>query len=118
MAELNFPWERDAMNNEPMPDGLPLEEQMAYQALAALYGRYRLKLITRDQGHEEKGRIIYALDLRRRQEDANRKLTKQTADMFRNIEGAANAYAKNRTLENADRLYQVIYGMIPKGGEV
>ena len=114
MADLTFSWERSAMENGDMPDGLPLEEQMAFQAVAHLYGRYRLKLINRETGHIEKGKIRYALDLRKRQADTDRRLAKHHADMLRDMEGAANSYAKNRTLENADRLYQVIYGMLPK----
>lgn len=115
MADITFPWERFAMSNEPMPDGLPSEEQAAYQALAHLYGRYRLKLISREDGHTEKCKIQYEFDLRKRQAETDRKLAKHHADMLRKLEGAANAYAKNRTLENADRLYQAVYGAVPSG---
>lgn len=102
------------MENAEMPDGLSSEEQMAWQAVAHLYGRYRLKLITRETGHVEKGKIKYALELRKRQADMDRRLARHHSDMLRDMEGAANAYQKERTLENADRLYEVIYGMIPK----
>ena len=30
----------------------------------------------------------------------------QSAKMFKNIEGAANAYSRERTVENAERLYE------------
>lgn len=113
MAEIDFPWERSAMNNDSMPDGLSLEEQMAWQALAHLYGRYRLKLVSRETGHTEKCRIKYELDLRKRRSDTDRRLAKHHADMLRKLEGAASAYAKDRSLENADRLYQAVYGSIP-----
>lgn len=115
MADLTFPWERSAMDGDEMPDGMPLEEQQAWQAVAHLYGRYRLKLIDRKTGHSEIGKIAAALDLRRREANADRRLCKWHADLMKAAEGAANAYARNRTLENADRLYQVIYGMLPKG---
>lgn len=117
MADITFPWERFAMSNEPMPDGLSLEEQTAYQALAHLYGRYRLKLLSREDGHTEKCKIQYEFDLRKRQAETDRKLAKHHADMLRKLEGAANAYAKNRTLENADRLYQAVYGSMPFGSK-
>lgn len=111
MAELTFPWERSAMNGDEMPDGLPLEEQQAWQAVAHLYGRYRLKLIDRKTGHTEIGKISATLDLRQREANADRKLCKWHADLMKAIEGAANAYAKERTLENADRLYKTIYNL-------
>lgn len=64
------------MENAEMPDGLSSEEQMAWQAVAHLYGRYRLKLITRETGHVEKGKIKYALELRKRQADMDRRLAR------------------------------------------
>lgn len=38
------------------------------------------------------------------------RLAQHCAKMFRDVEAAANAYAKERTLENANRLYQALYG--------
>lgn len=113
MADLKFPWEIQAMDGEEMPDGLPLEEQMAYQAVANLYGRYRKGLITRERGSIEKGRIAHALSGSKSKADMSRKLAEHHARLLKDLEGAANDYAKSRTLEAADRMYQVIYGMLP-----
>ena len=118
MAELKFPWERQAMNGEEMPDGLSLEEQLAYQALAHLYGRYHMKLIDRERGRAEKGKITHTLYCREQKESMNRRLANHYAQLLRALEGAANDYAKNRTLEAADRMYQVVYGMRLKDVEV
>lgn len=112
-AELKFSWERQAMDGEEMPDGLPLEEQLAYQALAHLYGRYRMKLIDRERGSAEKGKIAHALSCSKSKESMNRRLAEHHAQLVKNLEGAANDYAKSRTLEAADRMYQAVYGMLP-----
>lgn len=101
------------MDGAEMPDGLPLEEQMAYQAVAHLYGRYRMKLISRERGHAEKGKIKHALDCRKRKADMSRKLAELHTQLLKDLESAANDYAKNRTLEAADRMYQIVYGMCP-----
>lgn len=118
MVELKFPWERQAMNGEEMPDGLSLEEQLAYQALAHLYGRYRMKLINRERGRAEKGKIAHALNCRKQKEDMSRRLAEYHTQLIKALEGAANDYAKSRTLEAADRMYQAVYGMRPRDVEV
>lgn len=38
---FSFPWERDAMRGDAMPEGLPLYDQAAYQATRYLYALYR-----------------------------------------------------------------------------
>lgn len=115
MADLTFSWERLAMDGEEMPDDLPIEEQMAFQAMAHLYARYRMKVIDRERGHIEKGKIKHALDCRKRNADMGRRLAEHHAQLLKNLEGAACDYAKNRTLEAADRMYQAVYGMLPGG---
>lgn len=117
-AELKFPWERQAMDGAEMPDGLSLEEQLAYQALAHLYGRYNKKLISRERGSAEKGKIVHALDCRKQKADMSRKLAEHHTKLLKDLEGAASDYAKNRTLEAADRMYQVVYGMLPGPEEI
>ena len=41
---------------------------------------------------------------------------RQTAALFKGIETAGTAYAKNRTLDNADSLYYAIYHIRPSVG--
>lgn len=107
-----FPWEYSAMSGDEMPDGLSLEEQWAYQALALLYGRFRLKLVDRATGSAEKGKIKYELDLRSRQTNMQNKLAEWHTRLTKNIEAASVAYRKDRTLENADRLIDTLDGFL------
>lgn len=97
-----------------MPDGLPLVDQLAYEAMAHLYARYRAKQISRAQGTAEKGRILYELERNRRQLNVDTSLAKSAAEMFVRVEFAASRYAKQRTLEHADELYAAIYRMRPE----
>jgi predicted transcriptional regulator len=113
MAELTFPWEKQAMNGDEMPEDLTLEEQLAYQALAHLYARFRLKQIDRDKGHAEKGKIKHAYEKQSRAAQINGELAKHHVAVLKALEGAATDYAKNRNLETADRMYQALYGMLP-----
>jgi hypothetical protein len=39
----------------------------------------------------------------------------RVAELFKNIEETATAYRKQRSLENADRLMNVVYGLLGGG---
>ena len=89
-----FPWERSAMEGSEMPGGLTTCEQQAWQAVAKLYARFRLKVITREQGHAEKGKIKYALEQQQKADKSAAELAQWHADLRRNIEGAQNRYMR------------------------
>lgn len=110
---MKFPYERAAMRGEPTPDGLSLIDRMMYQSLACLYVRFNLKGITKEQGASEKQKLSleYNLAISQRQREVN--MAQHYAEQNIRIESAANAYAKDRTLENADKLYKALYGMEP-----
>ena len=52
-----FPFEREAEQGLPMPDGLDLPDQMAYQFLPSLYRDIKAGSITRDQAALDKGKM-------------------------------------------------------------
>lgn len=107
-----FQWEKQAANGEPMPDGLSLPEQYAYQALSYLYGRHKLKLISKEQGKTEKGKIIYQYMKMLESEKHNSDMVAHTARLWKDIEHAHNRYRKNSTLENADLMSAVLDGLV------
>lgn len=94
-----------------MPDGLSLEDMSAYQFLVLLYERYRRKQITREQAVEEKGKMLSELDRRKRSAAFESKLMLYHARQTKAAESVLNAYRKDRTLENADRLCNVLDGL-------
>ena len=51
---MDFVWEKQAANQEPMPDGLPLAEQRAFQVVSALYARFYAKTISKEQAAQDK----------------------------------------------------------------
>lgn len=51
---MDFVWEKEAANQEPMPDGLPLAEQKAFQVVATLYTRFYEKAISKEQAAQDK----------------------------------------------------------------
>ncbi len=52
--------ERAAYQNDEQPDNLTPPEVMLFQALACLYGRYRLRLIDKATAAKEKKKIYSA----------------------------------------------------------
>lgn len=114
---MQFPYEKEAMRGEPMPKDLLLADQMAYQALASMHSRFRSGAITREQGADEKKKLSLTYDKAQQQREREIKMAQHYAEQNARIERAANAYAKNRTLENADLLYKAPYGMMPNKEE-
>lgn len=114
---MQFPYEKQAMRGEPMPKDLSLADQMAYQTLASMHSRFRIGAITREQGADEKKTLSYTYNRAVEQREREVNLLKYHAELNTRIEHAANAYAKNRTIENADLLYKALYGMMPSEEE-
>lgn len=105
LKELSY--ERAAMRNAPMPDGLTFPDQLMYQALALLYARYQRNAITRERASAEKKQLLREYEAfvsRWSMGDRYVRIIKET-------ELAKSAYRKNRTLENADDLLRAIDGI-------
>ena len=111
------PLEYAAINNEPMPDGLRIYDQMLYQGLTWLYARYHARQISREQGQVEKQKLVVARDRLAREEECIRKYSKYYADVYAALSQASSAYAKERTLEHADAMYEALYHIAPVSQE-
>lgn len=105
-------FERAAMNGDPMPDGLALEGQLMFQALALLYTRYRRGEISREMASAEKGHLLYEYDLRQRKAKQAAGLSAWHTKLLKEIEAAQCRYRKERTLETADALSAAVDGRL------
>ena len=104
---MELPFERAAMRNDEMPDGLSQAGNKAFLALRWLYRAYRHGDIVRDRAKKEKEKII-------REYNYDRSFERNaiyTAEFFKAISRAVSAYRKERTTENADRLVDIIDGI-------
>lgn len=110
MKELWY--ERQAMNGEPMPEGLNFLDARMYQALACLYFRFNQNAISVEDGKKEKRILIAKYREELENEKFNSKWVAHTVELWKNIELTANAYRTNRTLENADVLVDTVYGLV------
>ena len=111
---MKYEYEREAARDDPMPDGLSLAEQQTFQAIRYLYAVYRAKRITQAQAAQEKAKVLRELRMMQEKEALMEKsYAKQTA-MWKDVEAAANRYSLDKTIENADKLIESIYGVKTK----
>ena len=106
--QMKYSWENLAKHNHPMPEGLSSAEQKAYQSLAILSERYRLGCLTPAQAIEERRSIDIAFE----HDSSADKANKWVVGLRKRIEIAHARYRKDRTIENADILSDVINGFI------
>lgn len=114
---MEFPFERAAMKAAPMPDGLRLYEQAAYQALRHLYALYHRKAIPREEAAQEKRKIRAQYELAKADFETNRRNNLAHAKLWKEIEAASNRFGQERTLESAEAFYRAVYGCGLKGKE-
>ena len=105
-----FPFERDAEQGFPMPDGLSLPDQLAYQFLKNLYDRIRRGSVTMEQAALEKGRMTHQYNLAKETLSRYSALGDRWSELLKRTEGAQIRYQMDRTLENADLLSAVLNG--------
>lgn len=103
-----FPWEAEAKRNAPMPSGLSASEQLAYQSIAALVTRWRMGAVTAEQAKKERKQIDqrFLMDL------ANEGYIQWTVELRKRIEIAQSNYRRERTVEAADVLSDVLDGFV------
>lgn len=92
--------------------GMPLPEDMKSQADILLFLNFRNLYdfarrieMPAEQGKREKAEILKAYEVNKFLED----LQDDTVNMWKRIEIAAAAYAKNPGIETADALYKALY---------
>lgn len=108
---MKYEYERQAARGDPMPDGLSLAEQQTYQAIRYLYAVYRAKRITQTQAAQEKATILRKLRMVQEKEALMDKAHQRAIKMWKDLEFAANQYGVNKSIENADKLIEAIYGV-------
>ena len=105
-AGIVLPWEKDAMAGLEMPDGLSYPDQILYQELRMLYHQYFQKVIDRETAIKEKKKLLDEYRCCQYREE----MGNHWVEIIRLTDLARCDYKKNRTLENADRMVEIIEG--------
>lgn len=103
-----FPFERAAMNNEDMPSGLDIADACFYTALRIIYKAHHDGVIDRKTGTELKKQLARAYVSDKSEVEF---LERSALALSERIKKASEAYKANRTLENADELYNAFYNL-------
>lgn len=112
--------ERSAMQaarlNRPDPPDADLLDIQLYLALYSLYAVLYERQLTREQARAIKHKLIAQYSQQKQAGDFEAKLRRASAVLWRKTEAAGSAYAQNRTLENADRLWAAVLNL-PEGSK-
>lgn len=113
-----FPWEREAMQGDPLPDGLASHDQAAYLSLRAIYHDYHEKRLGRPEAASEKRKVFAVWDKAKRTAEFDRKLAFYHARLNKDTERAKTAVRKDPSPENAIMLCDVLDGLAQYRPEV
>lgn len=102
-----------AFQGAPMPDLASLSQILLFQSFRSLYDYAKRVQMPPEQGRREKHQILEAYRVHKFLEE----LQEKTNGMWKRIEIASAAYAKEPTPENARGLYEAVYGATPKWWE-
>ena len=105
---MEFAFEKDAMQGQPLPKGLDIVDSCLYMALKNLYAMYRNKLISRKDATEEKRRLVYNWTTDKAKLDF---LNRDSETLRDKIGAASDEYKNNPCIETADRLYAAFYNL-------
>ena len=105
---MEFPFEKMAMNEEPMPRGLDVADACLYMGLRYLYAMYKRKLIDRGRATEEKKRLVFNWAEGKKKLEF---LDRESKVLRDRIELASKEYSENPTIQNADLLYAAFYNL-------
>lgn len=105
---MEFPFERMAMQREPLPKDLDIADSCLYVALKNLYAMYYEKLISRTKATEEKKTLV-----RNWKEDKSKLefLDRDSNSLRDKIGTASKEYRNNPCVETADKLYAAFYNL-------
>ena len=106
MTEFTF--EREAMQGNPLPQGLDIADSCLYVALKNLYAMYQNKLISRKDATEEKRRLVYNWTTDKAKIEF---LNRESETLRDKIGTASEDYKNNPGIETADKLYAAFYNL-------
>lgn len=109
---MTFRWEQIAAEGGPMPDGLCLSEQRAFQTMVLLYQRFNMKKITSEQASTEKRQISKQMMEEISADNFRDNTAYDREKILRLSEQARTRARKNPTKENCLALVDAINGIL------
>lgn len=103
---VTLPYEKQAMNGDDMPDGLPYYDQLLFQQLRLLYDQFKKGIIDRDTAQKEKRQMLSEYECYKIQWQ----MIDDVSDIIRRTELARADFRKKPTVENGWNLLNACEG--------
>jgi hypothetical protein len=100
-----------AAQNIVPTDKLSLAESLLWYRLRDLYRNFSQGSISKENAAAEKQKIVKQYNRDNALFGFYDSYVAKSAQMWRNIESAATAYRTNKTIENADKFVEAVYGV-------
>ena len=102
---------RRAGQDVDLPDTASSADRALHAAVQLLYWQHKAGYLSAEEGKRLKQRAIvrYRDDIEAQEWAIKQQL--HIAELWKRIEQTATQYRKNRTVENADKLMEALYGM-------
>lgn len=97
--------------DESTTDGLKLHELSAYQGIRFILERYQNGFISKEVANKEKDKLRAEYEKEKQAFESARKYMEFHAKLFKEIESAGIDFMKDKTVENAIRFHDVVYGL-------
>ena len=95
--------------------GLAYYEWLLWYELRDIYSEWRSQTSTEESLKARKQDAVVRYDKLKRIERTHSEDMRRVAELFQAVEAVGIDYRKERTLENADRLMNVVYGLLGGG---
>ena len=106
MGRRIFTFEKEAMEGREPPDGLSLVDLKAFYLISIVYKNFKEGTFTKEQAAAEKKRIFEQYVLEKSEEEF---LSRSSLELSERISATSIAYRKERTIENADKMYAAFW---------
>lgn len=93
------------------PDKLSLSETLLWYRLRDLYRNFSQGSISKESAAAEKQKIVKQYNRDNETQGFYETYVAKSAKMWRRIEGAATEYRQNKTIQNADKFVEAVYGV-------
>ena len=98
--------------NNTLPNGvMRLSERLLYQTVKCISLEYKAGQLSKQDATDLKANAISDYRADKTEYENGQNSMRRMAMLYKDIELATTAYRKERTLENADRLLEVLYGL-------
>ena len=98
--------------NNTLPNGvMRLPERLLYQTVKCISQAYKTAQIDAQTASKQKADAISDYRADKTEYENGQNSMRRMAMLYKDIELATTAYRKNRTLENADKMLEVLYGI-------